>query len=338
MENPRDCRRPLRRLKRPPRRSAAGGGRLPARPPKTVYWVAGMGFQDAKGRLHIPIPLAVGHEPSRVMYRAWKASRLRGTVYAAPKAVNEICLMPVRDRDAQKLAAELQKRATRASAPLARAARIGLGQEGTTEREPVPMELQTTQTEPDGTLAEPMKENAFAIREGPGFKGAIDAGRPRNLRDAQLEREMPPQYAAGLGIRRDIKLPAESGRHPQIQLVLAVATTPETAARRAAWKVKNDPALHNMMFGKTKGMIALKVAAIRASDAALYEDNARELTARNPEVEALEVRARAEGDEIGNIAEYLGLPQGNESKMPRAATNEDCSEINKDENGMLTVW
>lgn len=330
-------RRTRGRLRGPARGRAESTGAT--RPDGTAYWVAGLGYQDRNGRLHMPIPLAIGYKPGRTMYRALKAKDLYTEIYRPPKRVTEVCLMPVTDADAGKLRKQLERHTRRTNSALARAARIGLGEDAATEREPVPLGFGEVATaNPDGTLRKPLEEEVYAVVDKTGLHGRIDAGKAEEVVDPHTDTMSPPRFAAGLGIRGDlgVELPDDLARIP---IMLATGETAGIAARRAAWRLRNDPGIQDLMEeGKDKAL-ALKVLPIRASDAARYEMYAEAATKHNEADRAMLARCYAEAAEIENIGEYLGFgPREQSGALDAPAAPEDCAEVRALKDGRIVVW
>ena len=269
------------------------------RPEDCAFWAGGTGTQDPDGRLHMKTVLAIGHQPDRTFYRALQAHELHRQVYSRD-GTDRICLMPVRDEHAQTITERLRRRAAKASPLLARAARIGLGQDATTETAPVPLYCQTIPQNDDGTLTKPLTEDAYAEPDREGrLHGRIDAGKEKpGMPDPADKR--PGAWAAGFAFA-DALLEAQPDL-PTMPEILAVADHAITAMRRAAWIARHDDGLRERYFDHdgAKRMMTLRAIPISRSDAETLNglirsgnfagsDVARTALGENPEADGADI-------------------------------------------------
>ena len=145
-------------------------------------------------------------------------------------------------------------------------------------------------------------------------------------------------FAAGLGIRADIET-AEIRDMPRIVVTLAIGEKRETAAKRAAWRLRNEPQIRALMPRGKITRFSLKVLPIQASDAERYERYAEAAVDGNEQRQEMRARCHAEAGEIENIGEYLGLEPREESRALEAPTApEDCVEVGVLNDGRIVVW
>ena len=145
-------------------------------------------------------------------------------------------------------------------------------------------------------------------------------------------------FAAGLGIRADIET-AETRDMPRIVVTLATGEKGEIAAKRAAWRLWNEPQIRALMPRGKITPFSLKVLPIQASDAERYERHAEAAVEGNEHAQRMRARCHAEAGEIENIGEYLRFEPREESRALEAPTApEDCAKVGALKDGRIVVW
>ena len=308
-------------MRRTPEKTAAAVKQAAVeRPEGTAFWAAGKSTQDDEGHLHMKTVLAIGHQPDRTFFRAAQAAMLHQQVYTND-GTDQVCVMPVHDRDAQAITDRLRRRAAKASPLLARAARMGLGQDATIEASPVPLDYQTTPTHANGKLTEPLADEAYAEMDRQGrLHGRIDAGEPTTK--VHQEDDRPGAWAAGFSFADFIT--ERNPDLPTIPEVLAIADDAVTAMRRAAWMARHDEKTRKRYLEDELAVNAmtLKAVPITRTDADAVTELLENATTDSPELIRTAIGGNPEADNadidelIGRKAELPSKSDGGDAPPP----------------------